>query len=123
MTISASSAASSSAISSPRAWSGSDPIPSLLAGTRSSPVCGRSAARTSARSARSAEPLFEAFLVKEVDAEQAVFIPNRNDGPVAVQRPFHSHDLLVAAGEIGDVGEGQVPAHLLFQREARLRIV
>src|SRR5215472_4115521 len=90
----------------------------------SSASSSRSAALTSAPNARSdsgatpgprpATPLLESLLIKKVQPEQSVLIPNRDRRPVLIQRPLHADDHLVRRGDVGDISERHVLAHLLL---------
>src|SRR5207247_9791922 len=52
---------------------------------------GRRPARLAGAAQCAAPRLLEALLVEEIQAEQAVFIPYCNRGPVFLQRPLYPH--------------------------------
>src|SRR5258708_34642153 len=64
---------------------------------------------------------FKPLAVLEVHSERAILIPQRYHRPFLAEVPLHTHDLLVAAHQVGDVGERDVVGYLLLQRQARLR--
>ena len=49
--------------------------------------------------------------------------PHGDDRPLPADGPLHLHHQRVAVGDVGDVGEGDVGRDLLFERQARLRVV
>ena len=50
-------------------------------------------------------------------------IPQGDHRPLLRDRPFDAYHLRVAGGDVRDVGERHIRRDLLFQRQARLRIV
>src|SRR5260221_154967 len=64
---------------------------------------------------------FKALAVLEVHSECAILIPQRHYRPFLAEVPLHTHDLLIAARQVGDVSERDVVGYLLLQRQARLR--
>src|SRR5581483_3050392 len=70
-----------------------------------------------------AEPLSESLLEIEVEPEEAILFALRNYRPLFAHGPFHAHDLRVGVGNIGDIGEGDVGADLLFDGQACLRVI
>ena len=59
-------------------------------------------------SGRSQLALFKALTVLEVHSERAILIPQRHHRPFLAEVPLHPHDLLIAARQVGDVGERDV---------------
>src|SRR6478672_12999214 len=67
--------------------------------------------------------LLKSALVEKVESEQAVFFAQRDGRPLSGEGPLHLDDLRIALRHVGDVGEGDGWRHLLFEREARLRVI
>src|SRR3984957_11912573 len=65
--------------------------------------------------------LLEPLPVLEIDAEGAIFVPQRHRRPFAVEIPLHPHDLLAGDRQIRDVSECNVGGYLLFHGETGLR--
>src|SRR5579871_2721821 len=64
--------------------------------------------------------LLEALPILDIDTKSPVFIAQRHGRPFAAEIPFHTYDLLVAHGQILDVGKRDVGRYLLLHRKPGL---
>src|SRR5579884_685791 len=68
-------------------------------------------------------PLFESLFVHEIDAEHAVLFARRHGGPLLIQIPLHSENLLLRQRQRRYIRDRHVARDLRFHSQARLRRV
>src|SRR5947209_8633068 len=72
---------------------------------------------------RGGNPLTEALLVKEIQAEFAVKLPFCNGRPFRVDVPLNPDNRRITLRKILDVCKGEIAGHLLLERHAGRRRV
>src|SRR6266568_7204263 len=81
---------------------------------------GSNLPRSRSHNRASGQPaLFESLLEFDIEAERAVLIAQGDNGHVAIHVVLHLNHLLLRGSHIGDVRDGQVARHLLFDGDAR----
>src|SRR3989442_14776485 len=81
---------------------------------------GSNLPRSRSHNRASGQPaLFESLLEFDIEAERAVLIGQGYNGHVAIHVVLHLNHLLLRGSHIGDVRDGQVARHLLFDGDAR----
>src|SRR5450755_3880623 len=67
--------------------------------------------------------LLEPSLIYKVQAYQSVLLAQRHRRPAGAESPLHLDHQRIGAGHIGDVSEGDLRRHLLFDGQPRLWVI